>query len=71
MDFHHVRGKKLFNIGHAAIRHGYPATEREIAKCELICANCHRTRTRKGRTGWAAAKSDGSRHSLKTKRASK
>ncbi len=26
----------------------------EIAKCELVCANCHRVRTSK-RTKWAAA----------------
>lgn len=48
MDFDHVRGEKLFNIGHMAAR--TPPLQvilDEIAKCELVCANCHRIRTRK------------------------
>jgi hypothetical protein len=46
MDFDHVRGQKTKNI--AAIATG--SLERlldEIAKCDLVCANCHGTRTRK------------------------
>lgn len=48
MDFDHVAGQKLFNIGHLLSR--TPTREvllAEIAKCELVCANCHRIRTRK------------------------
>ena len=44
MDFDHVRGEKLFQIGAANSR----STENvlaEIAKCDVICANCHRIRT--------------------------
>lgn len=45
MDFDHLEDKE-FNISHAT-RHGYGKEKvlREIAKCELVCANCHRERT--------------------------
>jgi hypothetical protein len=50
MDFDHVRGEKSFNIGSTR---GSFDSERsrervleEIAKCDLVCANCHRVRTR-------------------------
>lgn len=42
MDFDHVKGTKLCNVGQAkTFRQLYD----EIAKCELVCANCHRIRT--------------------------
>lgn len=43
MEFDHVRGEKLFNIG----SQGQGRVERleiEIAKCDVVCANCHRER---------------------------
>jgi hypothetical protein len=43
LEFDHVRGEKLFNIG--GIRKGMKALEEEIAKCDVVCANCHRIRT--------------------------
>ena len=47
MDFDHVRGTKMFNIGTYASQHGKltPQLKDELAKCELVCANCHRIRT--------------------------
>ena len=54
MDFDHVRGKKLFNVGTAGARHSFPQVEREIKKCEVVCANCHRERTHQGGGGIAA-----------------
>jgi hypothetical protein len=44
MDFDHVRGKKLFDISKMP---DYPRRKiaEEIAKCDLVCANCHRIRT--------------------------
>ena len=47
MDFDHVRGVKLNNVG-TMVTHGH-SRERvmeEIAKCDLVCANCHRIRTK-------------------------
>jgi hypothetical protein len=43
MDFDHVRGEKLFNIG-ASSHFGYNKILIEIAKCDIVCANCHRIR---------------------------
>lgn len=46
MQFDHVQGDKLFNLGDAR-RLGY-SLERvwsEAAKCEVVCANCHAVRT--------------------------
>lgn len=42
MDFDHVRGEKQFNVGLAK---NLTQLAKEIAKCELVCANCHRIRT--------------------------
>lgn len=53
MDFDHVRGEKLYNVGCMA----YSTAKRtlilaEIEKCDLVCANCHRIRTfRRSRKG--------------------
>jgi len=44
LDFDHVRGKKLFAIA-SYITLAWPRIEKEIAKCEVVCANCHRIRT--------------------------
>lgn len=44
MDFDHVRGKKSHNVS-AMMRKPTNKIWDEIAKCELVCANCHRVRT--------------------------
>ncbi len=45
LDFDHMPGtEKLFNIGQEKFRSQAQMTA-EIAKCELVCANCHRIRT--------------------------
>ena len=46
MDFDHVRGEKKFNISTAHAK-SWRVIEEEIAKCEVVCANCHRVRTRR------------------------
>lgn len=46
MDFDHVNGDKEHNIGNLVGQNRSLATiQREIDKCELVCANCHRLRT--------------------------
>ncbi len=46
MDFDHVRGEKVAGISRLAAQ---PASMEkilaEVAKCDIRCANCHRTRT--------------------------
>lgn len=49
MDFDHVKGNKVSGI---AIMVGYKTISMEellaeMEKCELVCANCHRIRTKK------------------------
>jgi len=46
MDYDHVRGRKLFNVGCGVTSGGSEARLLvEIAKCEVVCAVCHRLRT--------------------------
>lgn len=46
MDFDHVRGVKEFEIGKSRTPIKSPDKIRaEIAKCDIVCANCHRERT--------------------------
>lgn len=56
MDFDHRDGKdKVINLAHAS-RMTRPKILEEIAKCDVVCSNCHRERTyqrsvRKQRSG--------------------
>lgn len=54
MDFDHVSGDKLAEVGALAARStAWELIQAEIDKCELVCANCHRIRTRDGGSlGW-------------------
>jgi hypothetical protein len=49
LEFDHLR-EKSFNIGKALHDRNWQSVLDEIAKCEVVCANCHRRRTarRKG-----------------------
>ena len=44
LEFHHTNPKnKEFSIGHANYNHfGLDRIKKEIEKCAVICANCHR-----------------------------
>lgn len=46
MDFDHVKGLKFDNVSRM-MRQGYSLKRirEEIAKCEVVCACCHRVRT--------------------------
>lgn len=48
MEFDHIRGSKLFNIGKTTSRRLTDILA-EIDKCELVCANCHKIREHKRR----------------------
>jgi hypothetical protein len=46
LDFDHVRGDKVANVS-VLVNRGFPAAavRDEVAKCDVVCANCHRVRT--------------------------
>ncbi len=47
MDFDHVRGEKSLNLSELRTnRSAWSKLLEEIEKCELVCANCHRIRTK-------------------------
>jgi hypothetical protein len=53
LEFDHVRGEKVNNVTTLfRTNRSWAMVEREIAKCEVCCANCHRRRTAK-RAGWS------------------
>lgn len=44
MHFHHCRGTKAFNLSRASSSptlYTRAKIEAEIAKCDVVCANCH------------------------------
>ncbi len=45
MDFDHVRGKKQSNVMELVSTLDKVKIDAEIAKCEIVCSNCHRIRT--------------------------
>ena len=48
MDFDHVRGEKKRAVSNMVYNHASEARLRsEIAKCDVVCSNCHRIRTLK------------------------
>ena len=53
MDFdHRVGTDKTYNIGSMFAHHySVDIITAELSKCDLVCANCHRIRTRDRRTG--------------------
>jgi len=51
LEFDHVRGEKLGNIGTMLGDFSWEVILEEIAKCEVRCANCHRRKTARQR-GW-------------------
>lgn len=47
MDFDHVRGVKKFALGTNGASRSMNRIIEEIAKCDVICSNCHRERTQR------------------------
>ena len=42
LDFHHHEDNKLFTVSEGLDRYSEKKMLDEIAKCEVLCANCHR-----------------------------
>lgn len=53
LEFDH-RGDKLFDVAKGLCDHSWQAVLDEMAKCEVVCANCHRRRTAV-ELGWTRA----------------
>ena len=49
LDFDHVSGNKIENVGQMVYWHSTEDILKEIEKCEVVCANCHRERTNRRR----------------------
>jgi len=45
MEFDHVRGDKVANVMLIASNGSWKTMLLEIAKCEIVCSNCHSART--------------------------
>jgi len=45
LEFDHVRGKKRSEIGRMLWNATWPVIARELEKCDVRCANCHRRKT--------------------------
>ena len=56
MDFDHANGDKVKSIANMySASYKLDLIKEEIAKCELVCSNCHRIRTRDRKENMAAA----------------
>ena len=53
MDFDHVRGRKQANVAELIGTLSKKRIDEEIAKCEVVCSNCHRIRTHMRKMGKA------------------
>lgn len=66
MDFDHLRDKS-FNVSNVRGWASLETLKAEIAKCELVCANCHRLRTHARKSATAMPQADCSDTSLSAK----
>jgi hypothetical protein len=57
LDFDHLRDKR-FNIGGQLAYYNWDRVLEEIAKCEVVCGNCHRRRTARRQGSIRAVLSD-------------
>lgn len=46
MDFDHIEDNKIANVSKLIKYGSWTKIQEEISKCELVCSNCHRIRTR-------------------------
>ena len=60
LEFDHVRGEKKYNVTEMGWRIlSWKTLLKEIAKCEVRCANCHRRKTAQRRNSYRYRKSYG------------
>ena len=45
LELDHVRGEKVAAVSSMIANRSQKAIEEEIAKCEVVCSNCHKIRT--------------------------
>lgn len=45
MDFDHIEGNKVASVSRLMNARKIEQTRKEILKCDVVCANCHRERT--------------------------
>jgi len=55
LQFNHTKGEKLFNISQDTKRK-WDDIINEIAKCEVLCANCHAIHSFENKHGWTKRK---------------
>ena len=50
LEFNHIKGKKRATVSEMVVcGWGLKTIKKEISKCEVLCANCHRIKTAKQR----------------------
>lgn len=54
MEYDHRDASKKRGLVGKLVKHSVEAVMKEIAKCDLVCANCHRVRTARRRLGLPA-----------------
>jgi hypothetical protein len=60
LEFDHVRGQKVLEICCLVARaSSWERIEKEIAKCEVRCANCHRRKTARDFRWWSFVQLNG------------
>ncbi len=64
LEFDHLKDK-AFNIGASLSGRSWASILDEIAKCEVVCANCHRRRTARRRGSLRALMTQQSRADVK------
>jgi hypothetical protein len=46
MDFDHITGEKKYNLSRLMkVTASWKTIKEEVAKCEIVCSNCHRIRS--------------------------
>jgi len=67
LEFDHVRGKKVMAIGNMVYM-PLPVVKKEVKKCVVRCANCHRRKTAAERNFWSYRKASEVQNAKKPKR---